>query len=116
MVGSTKMVSVAVVVPAMRTLGSFDSRSRVSRQPPEQPASTSTTTGPCTGFGAPVSGTAGRPARVKVDWPAAMAASKAATISRVCSITGPASATNCGSASIRPRAAAYQSRLPWLAR
>ena len=56
----------AVVAPARRTFGRRVSRSSVSRQPPEQPASTSTITWPCTGLAAPVSGVAGRPGMTKV--------------------------------------------------
>ena len=107
MAGMSVQESVAVVEPAMRTFGSLVSRSRVSRQPPEHPASTRTTTGPWTGLAAPVSATAARPGRVNVCCPAAMAASKAATIAWVCSITGADSCTKRGSACIRPRVSAY---------
>ena len=86
-VGSTKIESVPVTEPAMRTFGIRAIRSSTSRQPPEQPLSTSTTTLPCTGFTAPVSTTGARPCRVKLVWPAARAASMAARIALVSSMT-----------------------------
>ena len=107
-----KIESVAVVEPAIRTFGSLLSRSSVSRQPPEQPAvDQHDDRSRAPDLRAPVSATAGRPGRVKVGWPAAMAVSKAATMAAVWSITGPLSWTKRGSACIRPRVSAYQWRL-----